>query len=89
MPGSGLEAVARVVRRVDERISRTPLRSLLTKKIAPPPSRAWLRTILVPAIKTRNSLPSATAPPEPPPGVPGREGLAPRPIARLPTKTLL
>ena len=30
--------------------------------------------------------PAAIAPPEPPPGVPGREGLAPRPTARLSVK---
>ena len=31
-------------------MSTVPVRSLLTKKIAPPPSRAWLRVIFVPAL---------------------------------------
>ena len=59
MPGSVSKPSLGLSRRVEERISRTPLRSLLTKKIAPPPSRAWLPVILVPASSTRKSLPSA------------------------------
>ena len=39
-------------------MSSVPVRSLLTKKIAPPPSRAWLRVMRVPATSTRKSLPS-------------------------------
>src|SRR4029079_6908198 len=89
MPGSVSKPSLGLFRKVEERISSTPLRSLLTKKTAPPPSRAWLRRIRVPASSTRKSLPSAySAPPEPPPGVPERSGLAPRPRARLPLTTL-
>ena len=43
---------------LEERISRSPVRSLLTKKIAPPPSRAWLPVIVEPATSTVKSLPS-------------------------------
>jgi len=43
---------------VDERIVRVPERSLLTKKTAPPPSRAWLPVIVVPSTSTEKSLPS-------------------------------
>ena len=59
MPGSVSKRSLGLLRKVDERIVRTPLRSLLTKKIAPPPSRARLPVIRVPASSTRKSLPSA------------------------------
>ena len=59
MPGSVWKPSLGFLRRVEERISRTPVRSLLTKKTAPPPSRTWLRVIVVPASSTRKSLPSA------------------------------
>ena len=41
-------------RSVDFSIFIVPVRSLLTKKTAPPPSRAWLPVIRVPASSTRN-----------------------------------
>ena len=52
MPGSVWKPSLGLPRSVELRIVRLPLRSLLTKKIAPPPSRAWLRVIVVPAMST-------------------------------------
>ena len=58
MPGSVSNPSLGLRRRVEERISSVPVRSLLTKNTAPPPSRAWLRRIRVRASSTRKSLPS-------------------------------
>ena len=61
-----------------------PDRSLLTKKIAPPPSFAVLSVIRVPQTRSVYVLPSfAIAPPFPPPGVPACAGFAPSQIASL------
>jgi hypothetical protein len=37
---------------------RVPVRSLLTKKMAPPPSFAWLFSMIEPAIRRENRSPS-------------------------------
>ena len=55
----GLEAVARVAGAASSgRCVIVPVRSLLTKKIAPPPSLAWLSSITVPAMRSVKTLPS-------------------------------
>ena len=62
-------------------MSSRPVRLLLTKKMPPPPSRAWLFSTLVPKTRRVMSLPSLyMAPPLPPPGLPP---LAPFPMASL------
>src|SRR4051794_24091883 len=77
-------------RKVDESADIVPVRSLLTKKIPPPPSFAWLSGRIEPLTSRVKVLPSsAIAPPFPPPGVPGRAGFAPRPTAVLFVSTLL
>src|SRR5690349_7615708 len=46
------------LRSVEFSIDIVPERSLLTKNTAPPPSLAWLFSMIVPAIFTVNRLPS-------------------------------
>ena len=85
-PRVGLEAVARVVGAASRsRIASVPVRSLLTKNTAPPPSRAWLRVIVVPASSTRERVAVGVdrAARARRPACRPRAGLAPRPIARL------
>ena len=66
-----------------------PLRSLLTKNTAPPPSRAWLRSIRLPEMHTLYRVAvEVDGAAWPPPGVPACAGLAPLPIAWLLVKTL-
>jgi hypothetical protein len=92
MPGSPAVSKAPLTlrRRIELSMASVPVRLLLTKKMAPPPSLAWFSSMTLPAIRNVIWLPSrAMAPPLPPPGVPGCAGLAPWPVAWLWVKTLL
>ena len=56
--GVVLEARLGLSRSVESSIDSVPVRSLLTKKTAPPPSLAVLSSIIVPASRSVNRLPS-------------------------------
>ena len=49
MPGKFWNLSLRLCSSVESSMVIVPVRSLLTKKIAPPPSLAWLFSMIVPA----------------------------------------
>ena len=85
-----LETEAGLCESVDSVMRSSPVRSFETKKMAPPPSLPTLSRTMLPARSSVYRLPSRQiAPPLPPPGVPKRARLAPKPTALLSVNRLL
>src|ERR1700722_8279241 len=90
MPGQFWHFALVLACSVEFLIVALPELSSLTKKIAPPPSRAWQSRMTVPSTRSVIWSPSIyIAPPLPPPGLPVGAGFAPWPIALSLTIRLL